>query len=85
MIVASCFVVTGVMTKVNTDGFQDGFLGLTLVTVVLISSFSGICQVQIETCLIIHHRLIIMNLSNFPIILENSIKRQLRVFRKNYK
>ena len=72
-IVALCFVVTSVMTKVNTDGFQDGFLGLTLVTVVLISSFSGICQVQIETCLIIHHRLIskLMNLSNFPIILEN--------------
>ena len=57
-IVALCFVVTSVMSKVDTDGFQNGFLGLTLVTVVLISSFSGICQVQIETCLIIHHRLI---------------------------
>ena len=63
-IVALCFVVTSVMTKVNTDGFQNGFLGLTLATVVLISSFSGICQVLIETCLIIYRS--ISNLFNAP-------------------
>ena len=40
------FVLTDVMTKVDTDGFQDGFLSLTLITVVFITSFSGILQVN---------------------------------------
>ena len=40
------FVVTDIMTQVNTDSFQTGFLGLTLVTVVLITSCVGILQVR---------------------------------------
>ena len=39
------FILTDVMTKVNTDGFQDAFLSLTLVSVVLLTSFSGVLQV----------------------------------------
>ena len=45
VVVALCFIVTGVMTKINTDGFQNGFLCLTLVTVIFITCFSGILQV----------------------------------------
>ena len=44
------FIVTGVMTKVNTDGFQNGFLCITLVTVVLITSFTGVLQVRPRNC-----------------------------------
>ena len=40
------FIVTDIMTQVNTDSFQTGFLGLTLVTVVLITSCVGILQVR---------------------------------------
>ena len=43
--IALLFIVKDVMTKVNTDGFQDGFLCVTLVTVVFITSFSGVLQV----------------------------------------
>ena len=39
------FTLTDVLTKVNTDSFQDEFLCATLVTVVLITSFSGLLQV----------------------------------------
>ena len=43
------FVVTDVLTQVNTDRFQQGFLSLTLVTVVLITSCVGILQVNINS------------------------------------
>ena len=48
-----CFIVTSVMAKVNTDGFQNGFLCLTLITVVLITTFSGILQVSSKNEMII--------------------------------
>jgi uncharacterized membrane protein (Fun14 family) len=41
------FIVTDAMTRVNTDGFQDGFLVVTLGTVVLITACVGILQVSI--------------------------------------
>ena len=40
------FTFTDVMAKVNTDHFQHGFLTLTLITVVIITSFVGILQVR---------------------------------------
>ena len=52
VVIALCFIVTGVMTKINTDGFQNGFLSLTLVTVVFITCFSGILQVMFKSTLI---------------------------------
>ena len=44
------FIVTDVMTRVNTDTYQYGFLSLTLVTVVFITMCVGVLQVT----LIIH-------------------------------
>ena len=43
------FICTDVLTKVNTDNFQDGFLSLTLATVVLITSCVGILQVMLNS------------------------------------
>ena len=40
------FILTDAMTRVNTDGFQDGFLVVTLGTVVLITACVGILQVN---------------------------------------
>ena len=40
------FIVTDAMTRVNTDAFQDGFLVVTLGTVVLITACVGILQVS---------------------------------------
>ena len=44
--IALLFIFTDVMTKVNTDNFQYGFLSLTLTTVVLITSCVGLLQVN---------------------------------------
>ena len=40
------FILTDAMTRVNTDGFQNGFLVVTLATVVLITACVGILQVN---------------------------------------
>ena len=40
------FVLTDIMTQVNTDAYQYGFLSLTLVTVVFITMCVGILQVN---------------------------------------
>ena len=40
------FILTDVMSNVNTDGFQYGFLILTLTTAVLISCFIALLQVN---------------------------------------
>ena len=40
------FILTDVMTNVNTDGFQHGFLILTLTTAVLVSCFIALLQVN---------------------------------------
>ena len=40
------FILTDIMTQVNTDHYQNGFLSLTLVTVVLIASCVGILKVR---------------------------------------
>ena len=41
------FVVSDIMTQVNTDTYQFGFLGLTLASVVLITMCVGVLQVYL--------------------------------------
>ena len=45
------FILTDVMTNVNTDGFQYGFLILTLTTAALISCFIALLQVNKLECI----------------------------------
>jgi len=39
-----CFIITDAFTSIETDGFQTGFLWITLTTVVMITIFMGLLQ-----------------------------------------
>ena len=47
------FILTDIMTQVNTDAYQYGFLSLTLVTVVFITMCVGILQVNLSHHIVI--------------------------------